>query len=155
MRHYLRRMKQPSTIELEIKQLELLSKGLSPDINERETARNLVIQYTEEFLEALPSKKAYVITEDKGKALLDSPIADEGTTLPSLISLVKENVDTPGLNPASGGHLGYIPGGGIYTSSLGDYMADISNRYAGIFFASPGAVRMENMLVDWMCRKTG
>ena len=54
------------------------------------------------------------------------------------------------MNPASGGHLGYIPGGGIYYSALGDYLADITNRYAGIFFASPGAVRMENMLVRWM-----
>ena len=59
-------------------------------------------------------------------------------------------MDTPGLNPASGGHLGYIPGGGIYTSALGDYLADVFNRYAGVFYASPGAVRMENMLIRWM-----
>ncbi|MHB8843075.1 MAG: pyridoxal phosphate-dependent decarboxylase family protein, partial [Candidatus Aquicultor sp.] len=66
------------------------------------------------------------------------------------LSLIKKNVDTPHLNPASGGHLGYIPGGGIYLSSLGDYIADVTNRFAGIFFASPGAVRMENMLIRWM-----
>ncbi len=64
--------------------------------------------------------------------------------------MVKENIDTPGLNPASGGHFGYIPGGGIYYSALGDYLADVFNRYAGIFFAAPGAVRMENMLIRWM-----
>ena len=54
-------------------------------------------------------------------------------------------------NPASGGHLGYVPGGGIYISSLADYMVDVTNRFAGIFFANPGAVRMENMLIRWMC----
>src|SRR4029079_11449085 len=47
-------------------------------------------------------------------------------------------------------HLAYIPGGGIYYSALADYLADVFNRYAGVFYASPGAVRMENMLLRWM-----
>lgn len=64
--------------------------------------------------------------------------------------MLKENVDTPGLTPAAKGHLGYIPGGGIFHSSLGDYLAAITNRYAGVFFASPGAVYMKNMLLEWM-----
>jgi hypothetical protein len=66
------------------------------------------------------------------------------------IRLISEHVDTPGLNPASGGHLAYIPGGGIYNAALGDYLADVFNKYAGVFYASPGAVRMENMLIRWM-----
>ena len=60
-----------------------------------------------------------------------------------------------GLNPASAGHLAYIPGGGVYYSSLGDYLAAITNRYAGVFYASPGAVRMTNMLIDWMAGIVG
>jgi glutamate/tyrosine decarboxylase-like PLP-dependent enzyme len=60
-------------------------------------------------------------------------------------------VDRPALNPASGGHLAYIPGGGLFPSALGDFLADISNNYAGIYFAGPGAVRMENKLIRWMC----
>jgi len=55
-----------------------------------------------------------------------------------------------GLNPASGGHLGYIPGGGLYLSALGDYLADVTNKYAGVHYASPGAVQMENMLIEWI-----
>jgi aromatic-L-amino-acid/L-tryptophan decarboxylase len=141
--------------EQQIKESEQLSKALSPDISQRAATRDKVIQYTETFLEALNHKKAYVVTADKGKALLDSPVSEDGADIETLIALIKRNVDEPGLNPASGGHLGYIPGGGIYTAALGDYMADISNRYSGIFFASPGAVRMENMLVKWMCDIAG
>jgi hypothetical protein len=37
-----------------------------------------------------------------------------------------------GLNPASGGHLGYIPGGGLYASALADYLAAVSNKHTGI-----------------------
>jgi glutamate/tyrosine decarboxylase-like PLP-dependent enzyme len=68
-----------------------------------------------------------------------------------LLSLIAKNVDRPGLNPASGGHIAYIPGGGIYPSALGDYMADVTNRYAGVFYGGPGAVRMENILIRWLC----
>ncbi len=51
--------------------------------------------------------------------------------------------------------MGYIPGGGLYPSALGDYLAGISNRYSGVAFAGPGAARMAQSLVDWMCRLVG
>ena len=51
--------------------------------------------------------------------------------------------------------MGYIPGGGLYPSALGDYLADISNRYSGVAFAGPGAARMEFSLVEWMCELVG
>jgi glutamate/tyrosine decarboxylase-like PLP-dependent enzyme len=96
-----------------------------------------------------------VVTEDKGIGIYDSPIAEEPAQIDQLLRLLQYNVDRPGLNPASGGHLGYIPGGGIYPSALGDFLADVTNRYAGILFGSPGAVRMENMLIDWMASIAG
>ena len=33
-------------------------------------------------------------------------------------------MDTPGLNPAGAGHLGYIPGSGLFHAALGDFLAD-------------------------------
>jgi glutamate/tyrosine decarboxylase-like PLP-dependent enzyme len=77
-------------------------------------------------------------------------IADEGHALPDVLQFLRPAVIDPGLAPASGGHLGYIPGGGLYLSALGDYLADVTNKYAGIHFAAPGAVAMENMLLEWM-----
>ena len=65
------------------------------------------------------------------------------------------DVDVQGINPASGGHLGYIPGGGVYYSALGDFLADATNRYAGVAFASPGAVRLEKQLIRWMAELIG
>ncbi len=61
----------------------------------------------------------------------------------------------PGGNPAAAGHLAYIPGGGLYHAALGDFLAAISNKYAGIFFTGPGAVRMENMLIRWVADLVG
>ena len=78
------------------------------------------------------------------------PISETGIDLDSALQLLRNNVDTPNLNPASPHFLGYIPGGGLYPSALGDYLAAITNRFAGIFYAAPGAVRMENMLLRWL-----
>ncbi len=133
-----------------ILELEKAARRLEPSGSERRTVRAQVVAYSENFLENIESIKAYVQTGDKGIGLLDSPITESGIGIDEAISLLEKNVDRPGLNPASGGHLGYIPGGGIYYSALGDYLADVFNRYSGVFYASPGAVRMENMLIRWM-----
>jgi len=138
-----------------IQQLEAIAKQLEPDSSARKELRDEVIEYTESFLENIYENKAFVITEDNGKNLYDSPITEEPTAIDTLLSIFRENVETPGLNPASRGHLAYIPGGGLYPSSLGDYIAAITNRYAGIFFPSPGAVRMENMMIRWLCHLIG
>ena len=131
-------------------ELETISRSLEPSSPQREAVRSDVIEYSEDFLNNLDLIKAYNAGTDKGIGLLDSPITENGIEIDEAISLIRDNVDTPGLNPASGGHLAYIPGGGIYYSALGDYLADVFNRYAGVFYASPGAVRMENMLIRWM-----
>jgi aromatic-L-amino-acid decarboxylase len=144
----------------EILQLESLSRLLEPTAAERNSVRTAVIDYTEGFLRNVEKSSAY---EDKvgdgkfeeTKALLSSPITDGPTPIGELIQLLEENVDSTGLNPASAGHLGYIPGGGLYYSALGDYMADIFNRYAGLYSTGPGAVRMENMLLRWMAEVVG
>src|SRR5687768_9093670 len=135
--------------------LEKTARLLEPSAYERKVVRIKVIAYTEDFLNQIETLKAYQTDKNMGIGLLDSPISENGVSIDKLISLLKKNVDTPGLNPASGGHLGYIPGGGIYFSALGDYLADIMNRYAGIFYAGPGAVRMENMLISWMNKMVG
>jgi aromatic-L-amino-acid/L-tryptophan decarboxylase len=131
-------------------QLERTARLLEPSAPERADVRDSVLRYSESFLDSIEDLNAFNVSEDKGKALLDAPIGEEGIRIDEVISLLRENVDEPGLNPASGGHLAYIPGGGIYYSALGDYLADVFNRYAGVYYASPGAVRMENMLIRWM-----
>ena len=138
-----------------IKQLELLSRKLDPDTKQRADWTNQVNRYAFDFLELIEQRKAFVEESQKAIGLLQYKIQEEGRSLEDLLKIIEKEVDTPGLNPASGGHLAYIPGGGIYPTALGDYLADVTNRYAGIFFASPGAVRMENLLVRWMCDMIG
>ena len=131
------------------------ARSLEPSVASRNTVESAVFEYAARFLDDIGSVKAYETRAGKGEGLLDSPISEECIDIEDALDLIRTNVDTPGLNPASGGHLAYIPGGGIYYSALGDYLADVFNRYAGVFYASPGAVRMENMLIHWMCDLVG
>lgn len=139
----------------QIFRLEETSRRLEPPAKDRRLIRESVVEYSESFLDTIDELRTYIVSRKKGIELLDSPISEIGCGIDEALTLLHENVDVPGLNPASGGHLAYIPGGGIYYSALGDYLADIFNRYAGVFYASPGAVRMENMLIRWMSEIVG
>ncbi len=139
----------------EIRRLESEARALEPSFEDRIGMTAKTIRYGLGFLEKLPDKPAFVASEEKGAALLDAPFTEEAAGYDELLALIRDEVDKPGLNPASGGHLGYIPGGGIYPSALGDYLAAVANRYAGVFYSSPGAVRMENMCIRWMCELAG
>ena len=146
----------PETDLLEqIRRLERAARPLEPGGARRKQLRNAAIASSERFLRRIETLKAYDDTEDKGIGLLASPISEAGIPIRAAIELLEQAVVRPGNNPASGGHRAYIPGGGIYHAALADYLAAVSNKYAGIFFAAPGAVRMENMLVRWAADLVG
>jgi aromatic-L-amino-acid decarboxylase len=145
---------EPDLLE-QIRRLERAARPLEPGDARRKQLRNAAIASSERFLRRIETLKAYDDTEDKGIGLLASPISEDGIPIRAAIELLEQAVVRPGNNPASGGHLAYIPGGGIYHAALADYLAAVSNKYAGIFFAAPGAVRMENMLVRWAADLVG
>jgi glutamate/tyrosine decarboxylase-like PLP-dependent enzyme len=138
-----------------LQQLEKAAGALEPAARKRKKTRDQVIAYGEDFLNRIDSLKAYDYTADKGIGILSSPVSEEPMDIEHLLELLGSHVDSHGLNPASGGYLGFIPGGGIYYSALGDYLADVTNRLAALFFGSPGAVRMENMMISWLAEILG
>jgi len=137
-----------------IKRLELDCAVLEPAPGERRACTAETVDFANSFLDRLPGMDTY--EQDRGLSkLLDKPFAEKPSELPELLELLDTAVLHEGINPASGGHLGYIPGGGIYPSALGDYLADVCNRYSGVAFASPGAARLEQSLVRWMTELVG
>ncbi len=138
-----------------IEQLESLSRQLEPDETQRDAWHDAAKTYAHQFIDHLPDDTAYKTVENPGAALAQVQFGDEPVPMEDILSLMKTEMNGVGLNPASGGHLGYIPGGGIYPTALGDYLAAVTNQYAGIFFGSPGSVRIENRLIRWMCELMG
>lgn len=133
-----------------IKLLEQKARKLEPAKNERQQLTEEVLAYAEDFLEELDDLKAYRKSAESENFLCQHPISEKPEEISRLLELLRRYVDSPGLNPASGNHMGYIPGGSLYTSALGDFLAAVTNRYAGVFFSSPGAVRIEHECIRWM-----
>jgi aromatic-L-amino-acid/L-tryptophan decarboxylase len=57
------------------------------------------------------------------------------------------------MNPSSGRFFGYVPGGGMPAAAIGDFVAALTNRYVGMFEASPGAATIENEVIDWLTKE--
>ncbi|HSK20680.1 MAG TPA: pyridoxal-dependent decarboxylase [Longimicrobiales bacterium] len=138
-----------------ILQLERIARPLDPGTTRRRHLRSAAVASTERFLRRIETARAYEETGDAGLRLLETPISEHGIPLRDAIDILEHDVVRPGGNPASGGYLAYIPGGGIYHSALGDFIAAATNKYAGVFFAGPGAVRMENLLIRWTADLVG
>lgn len=138
-----------------IRALEAVARRLEPGAAERAGMRAPVVAYGERFLESLPGRLTYVPETDEGASLYDAPIGEAPAGIDALLRVIDKTVDLTGINPTAAGHFGYIPGGGIYPAALGDYLAAVTNRYAGVFFANPGAVRMEHILTRWMATVVG
>src|SRR5205814_7696311 len=49
------------------------------------------------------------------------------------------------------GYLAYIPGGGLYTAALAEFIAQGVNRYVGLWQPSPAVVQIEENVIRWLC----
>ena len=127
-------------IENELARLEPIARQLEPDSGQRARANQQVMDYANGFLQQLPGLKTF--QPDSGANLLQGmPVSEQPYSMEQVLETLAGDVDYNGINPASGGHLGYIPGGGQYYAALGDYLADVFNRFENIcrrFFAKSG-----------------
>lgn len=138
-----------------IRELERTARLLEPNAEKRAALLQQVAAHAGTYLAGIANAPAFNHADHTGQPLYDSPITEEGIDLAEALRLIEDNVEKTGFNPTSGRFMAYIPGGGLYHAALGDYLAAVINRYAGAFFASPGAVRMENMLIRWMSTQVG
>ena len=138
-----------------LKRLELESRPLDPGFEARSSLRDKVIAYADAFIEDLDRKPVYAASDGEGNALYDSPISEGPMDRDAVLELLDLGVNRGGVSVGSGGHMAYIPGSNLHASALADYLGAVINKYSGLFFASPGMVRMERMLLRWVADLVG
>jgi aromatic-L-amino-acid decarboxylase len=139
----------------DLAELEHLSRQLDPDDQTRYRWTRATIERAEAYRQKLKTDPISVRSENPGAELLAHPPGEEGMEIEEALSLFARNVENEGLKPASGGYMAYIPGGGLYPGALGDFLAAAGNFYSGVYYGSPGAVRMENLLIRWTAELLG
>jgi aromatic-L-amino-acid/L-tryptophan decarboxylase len=137
----------------QIEELEHIARGLEPPSETRSAITREAAAYIDQFIESLPTSRAY--TKADCPILRSVSIGKSGKTFGSLLDIVRGEVDQAGINTSSGANFAYIQGGGVWTSSIGDMLAAATNRYAGVFFSSPGAVIIENQMIRWLSSVVG
>ncbi|MDC3959804.1 pyridoxal phosphate-dependent decarboxylase family protein [Polyangium jinanense] len=85
----------------------------------------------------------------------DEPMPERGVPFRRVLARLFDRAIPVSLNPASPGYLGYIPGGGLPSTALADLIADITNRYTGLWMPAPGLVQLEISVIRWFCTLAG
>jgi aromatic-L-amino-acid/L-tryptophan decarboxylase len=54
------------------------------------------------------------------------------------------------VDPAGPGYLAFIPGGGLYTAALADFVTAAVNRYTTVAYLAPAFVAIEQQIIRWI-----
>src|SRR5215471_10982397 len=104
-----------------------------------------------QFAEGLPTAPA-VNMDDVPRliACMREPAPERGSPFDGLLDIVMEAA-ARGIETAGPGFLAYVPGGGIYTAAVADFLACGINRYVALWNQAPVLAAMEWTSVRWLC----
>jgi aromatic-L-amino-acid decarboxylase len=127
-----------------------MSGVLEPGHQERAQLAESVLALLQDWLDEADTMPASGADLDEALAAkLMTPPAEAGRSLEGILSDV-EAAGRSGVFHPSGGHLSYIPNGGLYTAALAEFLAAGLNRYTGVSHAAPGMTAIEHGMVRWM-----
>ena len=128
---------------------------LEPDAGERAALGRQVLDHALAYLAEVETAPAARPAREAFAQRFVPEIPELGRDAADVLSYVAACVDAPGFATTSPRFMGYIPGGALFHSALGDLLAATSNKYAGFASASPGAVRLENLVTRWLADVVG
>ena len=128
---------------------------LEPEGVEREELGRRALDHALAYLDQVADAPSNRPWAEVFSRLLEPEFAEDGREAAAVLDYVAACVDRPGFATTSPRFMAYIPGGGLYHSALGDFLAAVSNKYSGFASASPGAVRLENATTQWLAEVIG
>ena len=108
------------------------------------------LQYLSDFIDHRAAAPAYPGLPEIGvlEALRAEP-PEQAVPFGDLLELL-DAATRSGIDTSAGSHLSYIPNGGLYTAAVGALLAAGTNRYTGGSHGAPGAIAIEQSVIDWM-----
>src|SRR5262245_31704792 len=112
-----------------IRQFQAASGAIELKGQARSDLFDVVEQYAARYLDSIATAPAYGTPAEPGMFSQLAAVGNEGEDIEQVLDLLAEHVDSVGINPTSGRFLGFIPGGALVYSALGDLLAAVANRY--------------------------
>ena len=81
---------------------------------------------------------------------LREPAPERGTALGPLLDHLFSDCIPRSFTTIGPGYFAYVPGGGLYTAALADFISDTTNRFTGVWQAAPVLVQLEANALDWL-----
>jgi aromatic-L-amino-acid/L-tryptophan decarboxylase len=128
---------------------------LEPGRDDMVAMGRAVLDELADFVEGLPDAPSVEVDglSDLVSELLLPPGEEPGefgVLLERLQQAMGKAVETAGPS-----YLAYIPGGGLFTSALAEFVTRVYNRYTGVSALGPGPVALEQGVMRWLCREFG
>ena len=139
----------------EIERLRAQTRPLEPDSHQRRELGTQVLDHALDFLDQVEDAPSLRPASEAFARHLETEFTEEGRAADTVLDYVGACIEKPGIATTSPRFMGYIPGGGLFHSALGDMLAAASNKYSGFAPAAPGAVRIENACVGWLASVIG
>ncbi|UBU09224.1 pyridoxal phosphate-dependent decarboxylase family protein [Nonomuraea gerenzanensis] len=124
---------------------------LEPGPAETRAMAEAVLALVQRFLDDLPELPAFEL--DGAAALaaaLREPAPEHGSALPGLLDTVAAAARSGAIS-AGPGYLAYVPGGGLYTAALADFLVAALNKYVTVWQLAPACAQIEATAVRWLC----
>lgn len=138
-----------------LKQLRELAAPLESSSATRIARLQQAGEHAERFLESLPEREVYAAAGPREEAMDAFAIPAEPEPFGEALQVLDQYVDGIGHNLGSSRFFAYIPSGGLHDAAIADYLAAVSNRYAGVGAAAPGATRLEHAMLRWLADVVG
>jgi aromatic-L-amino-acid decarboxylase len=123
---------------------------LEPDAAARSELNSLAERFVEDWFTRTANADAAgnPLSDTQIKELM-APPDEAGRAMDEVLNTL-DLAGQPGIIHRSGGHMSYIPNGGLYTAALADMIAAALNRYTGVAGAAPGMTAIETGVTDWI-----
>ncbi len=128
--------------------LELSSESL-------EKALDLMTRFVREEIDSLATQPSADVdgAEDLARTFVeDPPVAPQ--TLEAILARLRPAIRKT-FNTAGPGYLAFIPGGGIMSAAIADFIAASTNRYVGVRTPAPALAQIEETAIAWLARFMG
>ncbi|XP_077864967.1 uncharacterized protein LOC144350763 [Saccoglossus kowalevskii] len=125
---------------------------LKSNIDNREMLLSRIVEFTEEYIQIVVDNKVkpYYMGTNKGAGLRDYAIGENGEDLDDILKIYKDHVLQEGLQTLHGNNFVYPCCSSTFSSAIASLLVSLTNSFPGKFLLCPGAVRMENIIIEWV-----